>query len=387
MGQDRNWTQAEYEQLAEEWGLYSIGAIARHLRRSENAIKIKAVKLGLGRHTESSGRISYNQFFKALGLTGSYSYKLKTYTDNGLKIHNHKVHNCSVRMVDIDEFWEWAEKNKTLIDFARVEPNIFGKEPDWVKIKRAEDFKRQFAIKPNNTPWSEAEDKELLRLLREYKYTWPELSERLHRTEGAIQRRVTDLHIKERPIKADNHTKWTESELLTVCDMIKSGSNYENISRTIGKSVKAIRGRVYTEYLTENLNKVRQIIGSGNWSDNRPPRTLKQKQYMSSSEKEQTKAEASKLVGLLTYRIKKHFEDQDNWQRLLCQNWDKVKGCTVGGVNCDDCEKFERIRPQYCVMCGATFFERTENKRCERCRTQRKKAAARKHLREQSKRK
>lgn len=386
MGKARNWTQAEYNQLAEEWGQYSVPTLARRFGRSEAAIMIKANRLGLGAHLENSDLISYNTLRKTLGLKGGGYYTLEIFKKHGLKIHMHKVRNCSFQMVSIDEFWEFAEKNKNLIDFSRLEPLALGEEPEWVKAKRAEDFKRGFKLIPNKTPWTEAEDKELLRLLRLYKYTWPELSERLARTEGAIQRRIQDLGIKERPLKADNHTQWTEGELQTVGEMIKAGSNYENISRAIGKSVKAIRGKVYTVYLTENLDKVLHYIGSGNFGDNRPARTLKQRLCMTIEEKEQTKAEVSQLAGLLTYQIRKHFDDQDNWQRHICQHWDKVKGCVAGGTDCDDCLKFERLRPQYCVMCGATFFERIENKRCERCRIQRKKTAARKYMREQAKR-
>ena len=292
-----------------------------------------------------------------------------------------RVQNNSFRMVDIGEFWEFAENNRHLFDFSRLEENALGEEPDWVKAKRTEDCKRARNVKPHNEKWTEHEDRELLRLLREYRYTYSEIAARLHRTEGAITRRITDLGIKERPLKADNHTKWTGDELQTLGRMIKAGSTYESMSETVGKSSKAIRGRVFNMYLTENLSKVSKIIGDGEWGDNRPERKLSQKLLMTIEEKQQTKTEMSSLVALLTYRIRKHFDDQDNWQRNLCTNWDKVRGCTIGGVNCDGCSDFQRIRPQYCARCGATFYEREENRICEPCRIARKKAGYRKYLR------
>ena len=381
MRHDKKWTKEEERLLSEEWGMYSADTIAKHLGRSRNAIIVRVARLGLGAHLENSSLFSFNILLKELGYSGGYEERLKRFEAAGLKIHMQRVKDCSFRMVDIDEFWEFAEKNKHLIDFSRLEECALGAEPAWVKAKRSEDFKRKCMVKPHNEKWSEAEDKELLRLLRMYRYTYPEIADRLHRSEGAIQRRVNDLGIKERPIKADNHNLWTEEQLQTLCRMIKAGSNYESMSRAIGKSSKAIRGKVFTVYLTENLAKVSKLLGDGEWGDNRPERRIGQKQLMSVEEKTEVKEKMSKLASLLTYQIRKHFDDQDNWQRNLCQHWDKVKGCTAGETDCDSCSSFQRLRPQYCVRCGATFYERQQNRICERCRIQRKKQGYRKYLR------
>lgn len=381
MRSSKKWTREEEEQLAEEWGMYSADAIAKRLGRTRNAVVVRVARLGLGAHLENSAMISFNVLIKELGFLGGYEWQLQKLTEAGLKIHMQRVKDCSFRMVDIDEFWEFAENNKHLIDFSRLEENALGAEPDWVKAKRTEDFKRKCVVKPHNAKWTEAEDKELLRLLRTYRYTYPEIADRLRRSEGAIQRRVNDLGIKERPLKADNHTLWTEDQIQTLCQMIKDGSNYESMSRVLGKSSKAIRGKVFTVYLTENLAKVSKMLGDGEWGDNRPERRIGQKLLMSVEEKAEVKEEMSKLVSLLTYQIRKHFDDQDNWQRNLCQHWDKVRGCTAGETNCDACSSFQRIRPQYCGRCGATFYERQPNRICERCRIQRKKQGYRKYLR------
>lgn len=388
MGQARKWTKAEKDRLAEEWGTFSVGTIAEHLNRSENGIIVMAQRLGLGAHISNSALITFNTLLHELGISGngkssSYSWALQKYKEAGLKIHTHRVKRNSFRMVDIDEFWEFAEKNRHLFDFSRLEENALGAEPAWVKVKRAEDFKRTFKVKPHNTPWTEAEDRELLRLLRTYQYTYPEIAAKLHRSEGGVARRVNDLGVKERPLKADNHTLWTDEQLQTLTHMMKAGANYETMSGAIGKSTKAIRGKVFTVYLTENLDKACRLMGDGEFGDNRPERKLSQRLLMTVEEKAEVKESMSQLVGLLTYQLRKHFDDQDNWQRNLCQHWDKVKGCTAGGVDCDDCADFLRIRPQYCGRCGATFYESKENRICERCRIARKKSAARKYMRMQ----
>ncbi len=384
MGQARNWSKEEYEQLAEEWGHYSIPTIAERLGRSVNGVLIKASRLGLGAHLESSQYVSLNVLMKTLGIAGGYGYTVQRFINTGFPIRSHKVKNNSFKVVDVDEFWAWLEENKQMIDLSRMEEGALGREPEWVKAKRQEDFNRSQNIKPHNAVWTEAEDKELLRLLKSYRYTYMEISERLHRSEGAIQRRVLDLGIKERPLKADNHILWTDEELSTLCEMIKNGSNYENMSRTLKKSAKAIRGKVYTVYLSENLDKVRALIGDGEWGDNRPERKIFQRNLMTLEEKASLKENASLLAGLIAHRARAHFDNQDNWQRNLCQNWHEIKGCLANEANCDVCSSFVRLRPQYCARCGVTFYERESNRMCERCRVVRRKIGYRKFMRRQN---
>lgn len=381
MGQARNWTKEEEARLAEEWGMYSIGTLCKRLNRSKNAILVRASRLGLGPHIRSSDLISVNELFKTFGYQNYDGYKLRNLIAAGFPIHKHRVNENSFKMVDVEEFWEFAEQNRHLFDFSRLEEYALGAEPEWVKAKRAEDWKRRMMVKPTHAVWTEAEDRLLRDLLRQHRYTYVEIAQRLYRSEGAIQRRMQDLGIKERPIRANPNDFWTDEQLRTVAEMIKAGSSYESISRAVGKSTKATRGKVYTVYLTENLNKVAQLIGNGNWGDNRPDRNLKQRLLMTVEEKKAVKEEASKLASLLAYRIRRHFDDEDNWQRHLCRNWHEVKGCTAGGISCDECDYFERIRPQNCVRCGVTFYERQENRMCERCRQERKKAAYRHYLR------
>ena len=256
-----------------------------------------------------------------------------------------------------------------------MEENILGLEPGWVKEQRKIDIETKIAYK--KTPWTEIEDKKLLRLLREFKYSYLDLSKKLNRTSGAIQRRICDLGYRERPIKADNHISWTQEESSLIGELIKQGLSYPLIAEVIGKSEKAIRGKIYNMYLTENLDKVRAYIGNGSWGDNRPERSIKQRLLMSIEEKEKVKEDLSKLAGLIRAFAKSHYDYNDYWQKDMCTKWDGY--CTASETNCDSCTSFVRIRPQYCVRCGRTFFERDETKVCKSCRVQRIKQFKRKY--------
>ena len=43
-------------------------------------------------------------------------------------------------------------------------------------------------------------------------------------------------------------------------EMLQSGCNYQEMQKAIGKSEKAIRGKTYVLYRTENLDKIREMI-------------------------------------------------------------------------------------------------------------------------------
>lgn len=380
MGQARKWTREEYAELENLWGSISVPAIASRLNRSENAILIKASRLGLGPVLESGDFITFNQLVVAVtGLTQSYSYMMESWVKRrGLKIHTKKVKKCSFKVVYINEFWEWAKENRSFIDFSRMEPLILGEEPEWVAQQRKKDYEGIRLQRKDK--WSDYEIEKLKSLLRDQKYGYAEMSRELGRSAGAIQRKCTDLGLKARPVRADNHgdaAKWTDEQFELLAEGIKNGEGYMLIAEKIGKSEKAIRGKVYFMYLTEDADKVRKMLGSGKWGDGAPEPLVKQGVHLSRCRAE-VKRNLSSLAGLLQIR-RNELGYEPYWQKEMCVHWDNLKGCTKDQSNCDECTEFERIKPQYCVRCGCTFFERKKNKICARCRTMRAAQARKKY--------
>lgn len=376
MGIGRNWTPEEEAYLEEKYGVVSIKHIAKTLNRSETAIVIRSQRMGLGAFLDAGDYVTWNQIQIAIGLGDSSSgYKTISWIKNrDFPIHTKRVKNNSFKVVYLEEFWIWAEKNKDFLNFSGFEPLALGMEPSWVAEKRRNDYQMRRRIK--KTPWEPAEEEHLIRLVKQQKYGFMELSGMLNRTEGAIQRRLTELGIKDRPVKADNTVKWTEDEFQILGDMIAAGKRYEQMSETIGKSVKAIRGRVYMMYLTENLDKARELMDGGAFGNNRPERKIKQWNAMNTEERTQVRELMTRLSAIVRDQYKQCFEDCDYWQKDMCQNWDGV--CTVGESNCDECVSFQRIRPQNCKRCGKTFFERHENFYCGPCREARRRQHMRK---------
>lgn len=375
---NKTWLPNELLYLEENWGIVSQKSIAHNLGRSVYAVKTQAQRLGLGPWMLGGDYISFNQLVKAVTGHSSNSYlSISWIKKRNFPIHKKRVNNNSFQVVYIDEFWKWAEENKSFIDFSKMEPLALGEEPDWVVEQRRKDYYSCSLQK--KTPWTPDEDKYLLDLLKMQKFSWTEMSRILHRTEGAIQRHCTDLNIKYRPIKADNHgesSQWKDTHLDVLAKGIKNGDCYAVIGEKIGKSEKAVRGKIYNTYFTENADKVRKMLGCGKWGENAPIPTIKQARHLVGYRTD-IKHNLSLLAGVLKVRMNQLGYDA-YWQRFMCVNWDDLDGCLANCSECDSCTEFIRIKPQYCARCGSTFYERKENRFCKNCRTAKKRQAQKK---------
>lgn len=298
---NRTWTKEEVEYLKEKWGNVSIPILAKKLNRSVNAVKLKAGRLNLGPMLENGAYVTLNQL--AIALTGKNfsSYCKKSWIENrGMPVHNKKVIKNTFKIVYLDEFWKWAEKNRSFLDFSKMETLTLGKEPEWVNEQRKKDYTSNALQRKDK--WTPYEDDKLRYLLKQQKYGYAEVAEILHRSEGAIQRRCADLGIRERPVKADIcGNLWTDDMYRIIAKGIKNGDSYSLIANRIEKSEKAVRGKVYNKYLTESADKVRTMIGDGQWGDNAPEPKVKQALYLSHTRRV-CRQNLTDLVGLLKYR-------------------------------------------------------------------------------------
>lgn len=256
MGRNKSWTKDEENYLVDNWGTYSLTNISNKLNRSENAILNKVFRLKLGSFLENGDYITVRQLFMALGHNEFDTYKIKSWIENRkLPIKQKLINEKRVKVITLNDFWKWAEKNKSFLDFSKFTRYTLGKEPDWVEEKRRNDILHNSKYK--KTPWTVKEDEYLKFLLRQFKYSYKDISEKTQRTIGAISRRMVDLDLKERPIKAYNHNKWESKEIQTVENMIVQGFSYELISEEVGRSTKAIAGKIYRMYGTQELDLVR----------------------------------------------------------------------------------------------------------------------------------
>lgn len=378
----RTWTAEEENYLRESWGTVTVDGICRHLNRTKNAILVRVNRLGLPPYLESGEYITLHQLSRALGFgASSDKYFLKSWVENrGFPLHYKRRGTTTIRVVYLDEFWAWAEKNRSFLDFSKMEPLALGAEPDWLPEQRRKDHEA-YALQRKDL-WTPAEDSRLKMLVSQHRYSWAEISDMMHRSHGAISRRCRDLGIKDRPVAMELTGKrgtWTPDDFKALADGIRNGDSYAAIGKAVGRSEKCVRSKVYNDYLTENMDKVREMLGDGPWGSGAPEVDVKHGFYISRT-RQQVRRDLSALAALLRKRMNDLGYDP-YWQRFMCMNWDDIGGCSAGCKDCDSCTEFRRIPPQYCARCGATFYERKENRFCSDCRTARKKQAQRRWCR------
>lgn len=238
----KRWTDEEETVLAECWGSVSIPGLARKLGRSENAIKVRANRMRLGAYLESGNCAPLNQVYQALnGGVNRGGGSLDCWIRAGLPFRMKKVRRSHFKVIDMEEFWTWAEEHKGLFDFSKLEKNTLGPEPDWVNEKRRIDQAKAKQIVA--TPWTPEDDSKLRCMLHEYRYTYDEIAAALHRTEGAVKRRLSTLGIRERPLRRDPKP-WTDDEVRQLIELHARGYTPDAIGRVLGRSGLCVRGKI-----------------------------------------------------------------------------------------------------------------------------------------------
>lgn len=235
----KKWTEDEINFLKDNWGEMSIKGIAIKLKRSVCSVKVKSYKIGLRNMLDCGEYITVSQLWNIIKGKECAARDIKRLEKANIPIKYQRIVVQKVKIIYIHEFWKWFEKNKHLIDLKNTKKGDFGYEPAWVDEKR---FADKRAAEYKTTPWTAAEENRLKDLLKEYKYSYREISIKLKRTEGAIKRKMFSLKIKERPLKADNHTPWTYDEIETVKKLYQKGYKSQIIAEYIDRSALAING-------------------------------------------------------------------------------------------------------------------------------------------------
>ena len=242
----KRWTADDIEQLREGWGCHGgLPKLAEEMGRSVAALKVKAVRLGLGPWLDARDHITLCQLIRL--LTGSarpdigYSYTRMRLERMGLRIRRKRVCDSLFLVVDINDFWAYAEQHRDELDFSRLEENILGLEPDWVKEKRRQDVLNRRRLYPKNTYWGPQED-DALRQAIASGATYADLQQTLRRTSGAIRRRIYDLSLP-KPARAAIQP-WSEADLEKLKRLRAAGWSGDRIAREMGRSPEAVRGKL-----------------------------------------------------------------------------------------------------------------------------------------------
>lgn len=307
------WSKKDIEFLESSWGTAQLKYIAGRLGRTPSAVAKKACLLQLGRAYSNSDYITVRQLQSILGYKAHYN---RIWSNKGLPVFFKKLNKMRVGCIYIDDFWKWVDSNRDVVSFAKFEENALGAEPEWAKEKRKRDYIRSISIKDNTAPWTNVEDKKLLRMLSQNKYTCDELATEFHRTESAILNRIWILFADERPVKKDPDPM-TDEEKETLCQLIKDGYSYEAMRPILNnRTTRAIKSVVYRTYTTTVLSDVRAMIGNGSWGNGKPALTVRKYSIMSNGEKREVDQLLTRLFAIMKYLVTDYREGEYNekWQ-------------------------------------------------------------------------
>lgn len=138
----RKWTEDEETLLSDLWGTKSIEAIAKTMKRTVFSLKVKAVRMGLGPMIRNNyDLITVSDMCDLLSVTRDRI--TTTWINLGLNLKKKKLtNNMSYYVITWNDLMEFLENNQNEWDSRCVEKNMFGIEPEWLKEKRLEILKK-----------------------------------------------------------------------------------------------------------------------------------------------------------------------------------------------------------------------------------------------------
>lgn len=183
------WSTSEDEFLSQHWGKMNFGELSEWLDRSDHAIHSRALDLKLGPSKDGAGLLNAAQLSKAMGVD------LHAVTDYwipkcGLKAERRITKKITAFcLINLANFWAWAEMNQDKFNATRVRMNALGPEPEWMSTKRASD-----ALLPSRSKriFSPEEDAQLLQLSGKG-FNYIEIGKMMGRTQSSINHRATRI--------------------------------------------------------------------------------------------------------------------------------------------------------------------------------------------------
>lgn len=230
----RKWTSEEEEKLKKMWGNRKIENIAKDLHRSVFALKVKATSMKLGPMILNNfDIILISDLSELFDVTDDMI--LNSWVNKGLKVKEVAVSkNKSYKGVTLEDLLKFLKENQDIWDSKKLEENILGEEPNWLKEKRIADRNKTYST---YTFWTE-EEKEKARFWIQKGKSYEFISERVNHTASAV---ATFLHNEGYAYLLSKY--WTTKDIKFVRenkDKLSIKEMAEQLKRTV-KSVAAMK--------------------------------------------------------------------------------------------------------------------------------------------------
>lgn len=240
MAGGRLWTTEEDHYLEDKVGKLKLETIAKHLNRTVNAVSCRIERLGISNTKLESGKITGAELAYACGVDPHtvYDYWIPK---KGLPARR-KTTNLKAKfwLIDIKEFWDWAEQNKGIIDFTRIDEYSLLPHPEWVELEQQRDYKK--IPKRKRVAWTDKEEQQVIRMVGD-SYSKQAIAEKLNRSEMAIQRKISKLRQENKIPFEKINLRWTDEELKIMLDLENQGFADEVIAEELGREPYHIRDK------------------------------------------------------------------------------------------------------------------------------------------------
>lgn len=251
--QCRRWTPEEDAYLEDRWGTTPVMVMAEKLGRTVTAVNMRANKLWLGPFLEAGNYVTLASLMRAIGCSRSLC-SMDLWIRKGLPVRYKQVLKRRHKVVDLEAFWKWAEKNRSLIDFSKFEPLALGREPAWVARQRKVDGRKR----NSRRPWSIHEELQIMTMI-EHGAGFDELAKELKRTVPAVMKRCAMLGVWPEKIPHQRIT-WKDEEKEILRKGILNGDSYEIIADRLGRSTVMVTGFAQMTYGTQKLDRLRSML-------------------------------------------------------------------------------------------------------------------------------
>ncbi|MBQ4583794.1 MAG: hypothetical protein IJA94_02780 [Bacilli bacterium] len=226
----RKWTKEEEQILKDLWGQKNIEQIAKKLKRTVFSLKVKAVRMELGPMIRNNSElILVSDICELLNVTED---RVRiTWVKLGLNLQEKKLtNNKSYRYIIWKDLLDFLENNQNEWDSRSLEKNMLGIEPEWLLEKRKRDeienplwYRR----------WSSEEINQAITLFKNGK-NYAQIAEIINRSEWSVAYILRNNGYSYRLPQY-----WKGSELLYLRENYMN-MTYEEIGIVLGRTTKAV---------------------------------------------------------------------------------------------------------------------------------------------------
>ena len=176
----------DIQMIKDQIGSHSLPTIAKRMNRTMVALEVKIKRMGIAHTKSHTGMITAGELAKILQVDRNtvMGWIFNHDLDSQQRITRNKK---KFTFINIDNFWDWANKNRNKIDFSKLDTNALPPEPVWVEEER-----KISKTVTNYKAWTKQEEKLLLEFHCCGK-NLKEISKLLGRTSDSIRNKIKRL--------------------------------------------------------------------------------------------------------------------------------------------------------------------------------------------------